>query len=324
MKINRKKSIIIVSLLLSALILGVAVGSLINRQASADAATDEAQVARQAEQVETTARARTKKIQATASKLAAKKDSQAVAAQQQSIKADLHTYLNEVGAAGNIAVSFYNLAPVRNSAAARSENAAVYQAGKLSSAVNGDLMMPAASTYKLYIAAYLFDQVEHGRKTWTAADDAGFQDMVLNSGNTYSEAQLALYSDATIDAFISKQGWQPVFAGEQAMTNSNDLCALLQQLQQGRGAFADHALQQMLLTAMSQQIYREGIPAAEPGAVVQDKVGFYETNNNDAAIVTTPAGQRFVLVIMTEGYTILDFSKINEIATQVQQIVYGD
>lgn len=74
---------------------------------------------------------------------------------------------------------------------------------------------------------------------------------------------------------------------------------------------------------------RDGIPAGVAsvcsGATVQDKVGFLNDTNSDAAIVTLPSGQRYVLVILTHGrgQTTLDFSRIKAIAAKVQTIVYG-
>jgi len=81
---------------------------------------------------------------------------------------------------------------------------------------------------------------------------------------------------------------------------------------------------------MGKQIYRTGIPTgvaqANSGTTVQDKVGFLDDTNNDAAIVTLPNGQKYVLVIMTNGHNqsgLSGFSRIAEIAKNVQKIVYG-
>lgn len=81
---------------------------------------------------------------------------------------------------------------------------------------------------------------------------------------------------------------------------------------------------------MGEQVYRTGIPtgvaAANKGTTVQDKVGFLNDTNNDAAIVTMPNGQRYILVIMTHGHGQSGFSgfpKIAKIAKKVQTIVYG-
>lgn len=81
---------------------------------------------------------------------------------------------------------------------------------------------------------------------------------------------------------------------------------------------------------MGQQNYRTGIPTgaaeAKSGTTVQDKVGFLDDTNNDAAIVTLPNGQRYILVIMTNGHNqsnLSGFPRIAEIAKNVQNIVYG-
>lgn len=253
-----------------------------------------------------------------------------VKTKQQKIKAALTSYLRSVTSDGTASVTFFNLAPTADSAAANSGSAAVYARGKLAVSSNGATTVTSASTYKLFIAAYLFHLDRIGAFTWTASDKSGFEDMIVNSGNTYPEEILAKYGEATIDAWLKTQGWGAVFTtNAAASTTSDDLANLLEQLAAGKGPFSDPANRAWLLKLMGEQIYRTGIPAAAAattsGATVQDKVGFLNDVNNDAGIVTLPNGQRYVLVIMTSGHdqTQLDFSRINTIAAKVQQIVYG-
>ncbi len=241
-------------------------------------------------------------------------------AKRSAIQAKIQAYLDKVGADKTVSVTFKNLTPKAGSTASKN---ALYNSGSLSASVNGDALETSASTYKLFIAAYLFSH----NYTWTDAATTGFNNMVVNLANDFSESILSEYGASTIDRYLTSQGWNKVFDDDRAAeTTSNTLASVLTSLQAGTGAFSDSSLQNWLLSDMSEQVYRDGIAAAAgSGATVQDKVGFLDGVNNDAAIVTLPDGERFILVIMTHGHNqaTLDFSRINTIAKQVIKLAYG-
>lgn len=244
----------------------------------------------------------------------------ATAKQRQQLQTKVQQYLTQVGADNTVSVTFQNLAPVAGSQAAADP---VYASGSLSASVNGNTKMVAASTYKLYIAAYLFAHQYQFDSTSTA----GFDNMIVNSANDFGESIIAEYGVSAIDRYLATQGWPKVFVdGQAATTTSNSLANVLADLQAGTGAFSDDSQRSWLLKDMGSQVYRTGIPAAAGStATVQDKVGFLDDVNNDAAIVTTKSGYRFILVIMTSGHNqaTLDFSRINTIAKQVIKLAYG-
>lgn len=257
---------------------------------------------------------------ATASSTSTSSSTSTTNAKRSAIQAKIQAYLDKVGADKTVSVTFKNLTPKAGSTASKN---ALYNSGSLSASVNGDALETSASTYKLFIAAYLFSH----NYTWTDTTTTGFNNMVVNSANDFSESILSEYGASTIDRYLTSQGWNKVFDDDRAAeTSSNTLASVLTSLQAGTGAFSDSSLQNWLLTDMSKQVYRDGIPsAAGSGATVQDKVGFLDDVNNDAAIVTLPDGERFILVIMTHGHNqaTLDFSRINTIAKQVIKLVYG-
>lgn len=258
--------------------------------------------------------------------------SQTVKKRQSIIKQNLTTYLNSVTKDGTVSVSFYNLGATSGSAAASSKDASVYQEGSLEVESNAHTAQTAASTYKLFITAFLMQQKLNGSFTWNTTNTNGFYSMIVNSENDYAESQLTSYGMSTIDAYIKKQGWySPVFtSGSDATTTSYSLELLLKDLAKGTGSFTNASDRSKILKLMGEQVYRTGIPtgvaAATKGTTVQDKVGFLNDTNNDAAIVTLPNGQRYILVIMTHGHGQSGFSgfpKIAKIAKTVQTIVYG-
>lgn len=248
------------------------------------------------------------------------------------IQENLQNYLDKVTADGDASVSFYSLDATSGSSADSTTDQLTYGDGQIVVDSNATTTATSASTYKLFIAAYLFHLHQEGKFSWTTANKSGFYQMVVNSSNTFPEEILAEYGADSINAFIKSQGWSsPVFHddGEAASTTSQSLRKVLQALNAGTGAFSDSSDRSYLLGLMQKQVYRSGIPAGvasvDSGATVADKVGFLDDVNNDAAIVTTSDGHKYILVIMTHGHdqTTLDFSRIKAIAAKVQQIVYG-
>ena len=258
------------------------------------------------------------------------KVTKAVKKKRKIIKTNLTNYLNTVTADGTASVSFYNLG--NDDSNSNSQYNQVYQEGSLEVESNASTVKTAASTYKLYLSAFLMGQKQAGNFSWTSDNNTGFTKMIVNSENDFAEEQIDNYGADTISAYLKKQGYYGnIFQeGQAAQTTSYSLELLLRDLENGTGSFKNSSDQQKLLNLMGKQIYRTGIPTgvaqADSGTTVQDKVGFLDDTNNDAAIVTLPNGQKYVLVIMTDGHNqsgLSGFSRIAEIAKNVQEIVYG-
>lgn len=258
------------------------------------------------------------------------KVTKAIKKKRKIIKTNLANYLNTVTADGTASVSFYNLG--NDDSNSNSEYNQVYQDGSLEVESNASTVKTAASTYKLYLSAFLMGQKQNGNFSWTSDNNTGFTKMIVNSENDFAEEQIDNYGADTISSYLKQQGYYDnVFEdGQAAQTTSYSLELLLRDLANGTGSFENASDQQKLLNLMGKQIYRTGIPTgvaqANSGTTVQDKVGFLDDTNNDAAIVTLPNGQKYVLVIMTNGHNqsgLSGFSRIAEIAKNVQKIVYG-
>ncbi|NLR08980.1 MULTISPECIES: serine hydrolase [Lactobacillaceae] len=258
---------------------------------------------------------------------------QQITHQQRHVKHQLHSYLKKVTADGTTSVSFYNLGPVAGSPAAKSATARkFYKSGALATSANAHTPEISASTYKLYVAAYLFHLHATGQYTWTPTDEDGFQRMIVNSANDFAEDTIDTYGPVNLDDYLASQHYySPTFvSGQAAVTTAYSLTLVLKDLAQQKGPFSHAADRQKLLSFMKQQVYRTGIPtgaaAAQKGTVVADKVGFLADTNNDAAIVTLPNGERYILVIMTHGHEQTGFSgfpRMAKITTHVQKLVYN-
>ncbi|KRM90653.1 Beta-lactamase class A [Liquorilactobacillus cacaonum DSM 21116] len=256
-----------------------------------------------------------------------------LAAEKYKIKKKLQAYLDKVTADKTASVSFYNLSPEKNSSAENASNSTLYTEGNLAVSANASTPAISASTYKLFITAYLFNEAKNNNFTWNTSSIDGFYNMIVYSQNDFAETELATYGLSSINNFIKSQNWySPVFTNSNdATTTAKSLEELLLQLYHGTGAFSNSTNRAKLLSLMGKQVYRTGIPtgAAEAmkGTTVTDKVGFLNDVNNDAGIVTLPNGQRYILVIMTHGHNQSGFSGFPRIATitkKVQSIVYGN
>lgn len=89
-------------------------------------------------------------------------------------------------------------------------------------------------------------------------------------------------------------------AGLNNMTSPLDLAALLEAIAQGRAAGAASCHE--MLAILERQEFNEEIPAGVPkGTRVAHKTGWISGVLHDAALVFPPAGQPYVLVVLTRG-----------------------
>ncbi|GFH40390.1 serine hydrolase [Lactococcus insecticola] len=182
---------------------------------------------------------------------------------------------------------------------------------------NQNLIDTSASTYKLFIALYVFHLFDTGQASWNSSYSggswrSGFYDMIHNSGNTFSEWIINHYGQSAIGSYLRSKGYaglwtQPV----RSTTSANDLVNILRYYYANR----NNGNVKYLLGLMQGQIYRSGIPAAT-GKLVSDKVGFLWDIRNDAGIVFD-GEHPYILVILTRNQS--NFSQINTTAKMVQK-----
>lgn len=222
-----------------------------------------------------------------------------------SSQAGLGAYVEDVSRGGNIQVSVRQLSGAGWSASS--------DAGK---------SVVAASTYKLYIAAVLFDKINAGQMNWhdsvlSSNTDECLRNMIVHSANNCSEHWISQWGSRNINSSLYTKGISSAttFTNPTAQTSVNDLTTLLAGLE--RRTMFNQSDADKLIGIMKQQVYRRGIPEGSRG-VVADKVGFLWDYLSDAAIVYHPQGT-YVLAIMTKGES---WGKIAEITRQIETIMY--
>lgn len=223
-----------------------------------------------------------------------------------STQTGLQAYLNDLARSMNVRVAIQQVG-----------------GGGWSASVRGGESLPSASTYKLYVAKWLFTQMSAGKIHWEdpmldTNVSTCFDRMTIASTNPCAEEWLRQVGRGNMNNFVYGLG----FSGGTSFTNPiathttpNDLRKYMLGLQNGSlvgGAYRDR-----LLHSLISHPYRKGIPTGSQGTVY-DKVGFLWDYVHDAAIVYHPRGT-YVMVVMTKGQS---YARIAEITRQVERIMY--
>ncbi len=182
----------------------------------------------------------------------------------------------------------------------------------------------SASTYKLYVAVWVANQIKTGKmklsdKMLDTTVDGCLERMIVISDNACAEAWIKKAGASKLNSFLYGKGISAAttFVNPDAThTSASDLQKVL--LGIWNGSMVSGSMQSKITGYMGRQLYRQGIPAGSAGKVY-DKVGFLWDYLNDAAIVVHPKGT-YSLVIMTKGSS---WGHIADITRQVEKIMYS-
>lgn len=179
---------------------------------------------------------------------------------------------------------------------------------------NGDKEFVTASTYKLLVAYSLLKQIDSGARDWES-NATCFNKMITNSDNPCAEAFLNSIGLKTVSEDVKAIGLtrSTFMKSGGPYTTANDLSLLLGMIATRQNFSATN--QQRLISAMTANVYRKGIPAGVQGTVA-DKVGFLNGLLHDAAIVYGPNGT-YVLAIMTDGSS---WASIADLARKIDEL----
>lgn len=187
----------------------------------------------------------------------------------------------------------------------------------------GDESTPSASTYKLYVALRLFEELQAGRSSWQSpmldTSVAGcFDRMILHSTNQCAEAWINQFGRRQLNEYLHQRGISGVttFVSHDATrTSADDLVRVLHGIYDGR--LANGANREKLLDMLRRQIWRKGIPAGTKGWT-SNKVGFLWDYVHDAGIVHHPRGT-YIVAIMTKG---ANYGIIAQITRELEAFMY--
>lgn len=178
-----------------------------------------------------------------------------------------------------------------------------------------------ASTYKLLLLMALFDKLPYS--SWGISMGKG--------GLTYSECidKMIRYSDNACGIALGGfTGWPNIQEKLESMglrhTNLDTTNSRLQTTAGDLGSYlysfyANSQYPQakkFVMSVMSQQVYRAGIPAGSPGCTVYDKIGDLGNVLHDAAIVVCPRVS-YILTVMSQGGS---YPQIADLARRVNTL----
>ena len=183
--------------------------------------------------------------------------------------------------------------------------------------------IPSASTYKLYVAMRLFEDMAAGKIGWNdpildTNVSTCFDRMTIASTNPCAEEWLRRFGREAVNQYLYSKGFSrgTTFTHPLAThTTAADLTNFMVRLDRGE-LFADQ-YKQRLLNSLGSHPYPFGIPTGSAGRV-HDKVGFLWDYVHDTAIVDHPRG-RYVMTIMTKGQS---YARIASITREVEKIMY--
>jgi beta-lactamase class A len=161
----------------------------------------------------------------------------------------------------------------------------------------------AASTTKVITAAYFLQQVEAGKQSLTETINGSTaqyelqQMIVVSDDNAWAALNNALgYSQ--LQSYANSIGLSSFQAVPNTVT-SDDMAHIMDRLYEGN--LLNPTYTQLLLSYLKEANYREYIvPAVPAGDTIYHKIGLYEDNVNDEAIITS-SSKAFVIVIFTNG-----------------------
>lgn len=195
--------------------------------------------------------------------------------------------------------------------------------GKWTATARADESIPSASTYKLFVAKWLFDQMDKGTVHWDdpmldTTVSGCFDRMTIASTNPCAESWLAQAGRNNMNQYVYGLGFSTGTSftmPDATHTTANDLEKMMLGLNDGSiigGAYRDR-----LLHSLSVHPYRYGIPTGS-GGEVWDKVGFLWDYVHDTAIVKHPRGT-YVMTIMTKGQS---YATIASLTREIERIMY--
>lgn len=177
---------------------------------------------------------------------------------------------------------------------------------KRTASLNASQKMEAASLYKMFMADYLYNNIDRGKLSFDTTLSGMSQTignclkpMIVNSDNACGEGFGYSIGWPTLHNYVRAQGFNQTIMSPVNQTTASDTAKYLDLLYNGK-LIKNSSYTNQLLGYMKVQIYRYGIPAGVPGQTVADKVGSNPGIYHDAAIVYGPKST-YILSVMSKN-----------------------
>lgn len=185
--------------------------------------------------------------------------------------------------------------------------------------LNVSQTVEAASLYKLFIADYLYNNIDRGKLSFNSVMSSMTKNvgdclkpMIVMSDNACGEGFGYSIGWPVLHNYVRAEGFKQTTMSPVNQTTAGDMGKYLSLLYSGK-LIKNDIYRQQLIEYMKVQIYRYGIPAGVPGQTVANKVGSNPGYYHDAAIVYGPKST-YILAVVSENSSI---TAIKELSTRV-------
>lgn len=194
--------------------------------------------------------------------------------------------------------------------------------GRISANINPNRLFPSVGIYRIYIASMIYGRLSSG--STKAGDimqngqtvDACLSKMIRESDESCTNALGNIIGWGSADQMLVNQGFESTTLVQGAsLTTANDASDWLLKLISGN--ITQFSQASSLTNLMSQQVFRQGMPAGSVGYRVADKAGSFGRNTNDVGIVYHPGGT-YVLSVMSEGSSL---AKIADLTREINKVM---
>jgi beta-lactamase class A len=181
----------------------------------------------------------------------------------------------------------------------------------------------AASTTKVITAAYFLHEVEAGKQSLSESINGSpaqyeLQQMIVVSDDNAWDALNSTLGYSQLQAYANSIGLSSFQSVANTVTSA-DMASIMDKLYEGD--LLNPSNTQLLLSYLKQANYREYIvPAVPSNDIIYHKIGLYEDNVNDEAVITS-GSKAFVIVIFTNGNGAYDWPERAAIMQQITKPV---
>ena len=194
--------------------------------------------------------------------------------------------------------------------------------GRISANVNSNRLFSSVGIYRVYIASLIYGRLSGGSISSGTITQTGhtvdtcLSKMIIESNEACTNALGDIVGWGASDQMLINQGFESTTLTQGAsLTTANDTSDWLIKLLSGNITTFSQA--NSLTNLMSNQIYRQGMPAGSYGIRVADKSGAFGRGTNDIGVVYNRGGN-YVLSILSEGSSL---SKIAELTKEINKVM---
>lgn len=193
--------------------------------------------------------------------------------------------------------------------------------GRINANINPNQHFSAVGIYRLYLAGMIYSKISAGSLSGSTKTSTGnsvklcLDKMIYESHAACSDALGDIAGWGASDSFLRAQGFgNTTLVKGASITTASDAADWIEKLY-SRSITTDSQAG-TLLSIMSRQINRSGIPAGLPGLRVDNKTGSYGRINHDVGLVYHPKG-KYIVAILSQGSSL---DRLADLSGEIEKV----